>query len=291
VDVDGVSGRIGSHLRNRLSTERIWSGAYPSRVTTSGFQGWREVRKVAETASTNADLVVAADAGDAEGLVLVAERQTAGRGRLDRSWDAPPGSGLTFSVLLRPSVPATRWGWLPLLTGLAVTEALAEVTGISTRLKWPNDVLVWERKLAGVLAEVRPAVDGMGSAAVIGVGLNVELAETDLPVPTATSLSIEGARTTDRDEVLDAILTVLGARYRSWLAADGDAEACGLRAAYTVRCATVGSRVRVQLPDRVLEGEAVGVEADGRLRVHDLEAGTSEALAAGDVIHVRQPLA
>ena len=286
-----------------------WERAYPSRVPADLPAPWREVRAVRSTGSTNADLAAEADAGAAEGLVLVAEHQSAGRGRLDRRWEAPAGSGLTFSVLLRPAVPPARLGWLPLLTGLAVVDAVRAATGVPARVKWPNDVLVGERKLAGVLAELRPAGAGVGAgpdAVVVGVGLNVGLADADLPVPAATSLRVEGATTLDHAVVLDAVLTELGARYRAWVAAGGDAEAGGLRAAYTVRCATVGRAVRVELAGptgagtgaagearhvegeaRHVEGEALGVDAEGRLRVAARPDGVVRAVAAGDVVHLR----
>lgn len=268
------------------------SGAYPSRVerTTPGERPgpWREVRRVAETGSTNADLLAAAAAGEPAGLVLVADRQTAGRGRLDRHWDSPPGSGLTFSVLLRPPVPVGALGWLPLLTGLAVADGVAEATAVDARLKWPNDVLVGDRKLAGVLAEVSPGPASSVAAVIVGVGVNVELEPEQLPVPQATALSLEGASTIDRAVVLDAILVELDARVRSWLDANGDAEACGLRAAYTVRCATIGRRVRVEMSQAdAVEGEAVGVDEAGHLRVADPGTGGLRVIAAGDVVHLR----
>ncbi|NED03493.1 biotin--[acetyl-CoA-carboxylase] ligase, partial [Streptomyces sp. SID6648] len=127
---------------------------------------WRQVDVVQRTGSTNSDLVARAAEGDlAEGVVLVAEEQSAARGRLDRQWTAPPRSGLFFSVLLRPAqVPVARWGWLPLLTGVAVATGLSRVAGVDTALKWPNDLLVTvgdeERKAGGILAE-RAGDDGV----------------------------------------------------------------------------------------------------------------------------------
>lgn len=161
---------------------------------------WREVELVQSTGSTNSDLVALAGAGKAaEGTVLVAEEQTAGRGRLDRQWTAPARSGLFFSVLLKPAeVPVARWGWLPLLTGVAVATGLSRSAGVDTALKWPNDLLVsiggQERKAGGILAE-RAGED----AVVVGVGVNVTLRENELPVPQAGSLALAGAVSTDRD--------------------------------------------------------------------------------------------
>lgn len=244
---------------------------------------WRDVRVVAETGSTNADLVAAARAGEPAGLVLVAERQTAGRGRLDRDWEAPARAGLTFSVLLRPrEVPPADRGWLPLLTGLAVAEAVTELDpDLPVALKWPNDLLAGahERKLGGILVEL------VADAAVVGIGINVSTAESELPVPTATSLALEGGRT-DRDPLLRSVLRRLAGRYRDWAAAGGDADACGLRAAYVARCATLGRAVRIKRPARPdLVGVAGDIDRSGQLVVRT-EAAT-ENVGAGDVIHVR----
>lgn len=242
---------------------------------------WASLEVVADTPSTNADLVAAAAAGAAHGTVLVGEHQSAGRGRLGRSWAAPPRSALTFSVLLRPP-PATRarWGWLPLLAGAAVASAVREATGVDPALKWPNDVLVGERKLAGVLAQVA------GEAVVVGIGLNVSLRTEELPVPTATSLALAGASTTDRDTVLRAVLRRLGRDYRSWREHDGEADTCGLRPTYLSLCTTLGRDVTVHLPDgESLTGRALDVDAEGRLVV---ETGSgARSFAAGDVVHVR----
>src|SRR5215470_17590410 len=145
---------------------------------------WREVRVVEETGSTNADLLAEAQAGAGEGLVLVAEAQTAGRGRMGRRWISPLRRALTFSVLLRPAVPAGLLGWTPLLAGVAVASALERTAGVDARLKWPNDVLADGAKIAGILAE------RWGNAVVIGTGINVLQQRSELPVPTATSLLV-----------------------------------------------------------------------------------------------------
>lgn len=245
-------------------------------VTDGGL--WRDVTVVPQTGSTNADLLEAARAGAAEGLVLVAEEQTAGRGRLGRTWSAPPGAALTFSVLLRPAgVPPSRLGWLPLLTGVAVVTAVREQAGVPARLKWPNDVLVGERKLAGILAEAH------GDAVVVGVGLNVALHQDELPVPAATSLLIEDAKSTDRAALLAAILTGLARRYQAWRA---DPDGADLREDYLRWCATLGREVRVELPGgAVLTGTAEDVDDAGRLVVR--APGNLVAVGAGDVVHVR----
>ena len=239
---------------------------------------WRELRVRPETGSTNADLLAEARAGAAGGLVLVAEAQTAGRGRLGRSWASPPRAGLTCSVLLRPDrVRPARWGWLPLLTGVAVAAALRDVAAVPARLKWPNDVLVGGRKVAGILAEAH------GGAIVAGFGLNVTLTPAELPGPAATSLLLAGAASTDRGELLAAVLTRLARGYRSWTAGP---DAAWLRAEYLGWCATVGQPVRVELPGGgLLTGTAQDVDATGRLAVQT-PAGL-ELVGAGDVVHLR----
>ncbi|MEW1601172.1 biotin--[acetyl-CoA-carboxylase] ligase [Streptomyces sp. NPDC093808] len=262
---------------------------------------WREVDVVQRTGSTNSDLVARAGAGGAggleEGVVLVAEEQTAARGRLDRKWVAPARSGLFFSVLLRPgdAVPVERWGWLPLLTGVAVAAGLARAGGVDTALKWPNDVLVTvggeERKAGGILAEAVGTAGATGApgggGVVVGVGVNVSLRADELPVPTAGSLALAGAVSTDRDPLLRAMLRGLEDWYGRWRAAGGDAGACGLQEAYAAGCATLGRVVRAELPgDRALVGEAVAVDGDGRL-VLATEAGVQEPVGAGDIVHLR----
>ncbi|MFO7250390.1 MAG: biotin--[acetyl-CoA-carboxylase] ligase [Actinomycetes bacterium] len=245
---------------------------------------WSSLTVVGRTGSTNADLAEAARAGAPEGTVLVTEYQSAGRGRQGRTWSAPPRSGLMFSVLLRPRVPVARLGWLPLLVGVAGATAVRRIAEVDVRLKWPNDLLAGERKLAGVLAErVESGGDG---AVVVGMGLNVSLRREELPVPTATSLALEGAACTDRDPLLRAVLREIERHYRDWTAADGDADAAGLRSAYLAASATVGREVRVELPgDRVLTGVATGVDASGCLLVR--AGGEERAVSAGEVVHVR----
>jgi BirA family biotin operon repressor/biotin-[acetyl-CoA-carboxylase] ligase len=241
---------------------------------------WTDIRVLETAASTNAEVAAAARDGAPEGLVVVAESQTAGRGRRDRAWTTPPRAGLTFSVLLRPSFPAAGWGWLPLLAGLAVATPVRAMSEVDVRLKWPNDVLVGERKLGGILTEV------VGTGVVVGIGLNVSLRADELPVPAATSLALEGSAVVDREPVLRAALRELERRYRDLTRAGGDAVASGLAADYRAACATLRRDVRVELPGpRVVEGRAVDVDGDGRLVLDT--AGGPQTVAAGDVIHVR----
>ena len=240
---------------------------------------WTDVVVTDTTASTNADLAAAARAGAPEGVIHTTNDQTAGRGRLDRSWEAPAGSGLAVSALLRPTeIPAGLWVWLPLLVGLAV-DATVNGFEVEAGLKWPNDVLVDGRKIAGILLERVETTTG--PAAVVGVGLNVSMRADELPVDTATSLAIEGSKETDRTIVLRAYLRNLASLYASWRGAGGNPEV-GIRDSYIRRCTTIGRQVRVSMPDgSAIEGEATGLDEFGRLVVD------GQPVSAGDVTHVR----
>ncbi|MFI6287107.1 biotin--[acetyl-CoA-carboxylase] ligase [Streptomyces sp. NPDC051018] len=249
---------------------------------------WTSLTVVPATGSTNSDLAVRAGEGLAEGAVLIAEEQTAGRGRLDRAWSAPPRSGLFFSVLLRPGpgVPVERWGWLPLLAGVAAATGLSRAAGVDMSLKWPNDLLVTvggeERKAGGILAE-----RAGGDAVVVGIGINVSLRADELPVPTAGSLALADAVSTDRDPLLRAVLRSLEQWYGDWRAAGGDPVVSRVQAAYAAGCATLGRTVRAELPgDRAVTGEAVALDGDGRL-VLTLANGERQAVGAGDIVHLR----
>lgn len=269
---------------------------------------------VEATGSTNADLVAAARAGAADRTVLVAESQTAGRGRAGRHWLSAPRAGLAVSVLLRPGpMPLARLGWLPLLAGVALADVVGRLGRIEAGLKWPNDLLVAPRgrteaddgaggaevgggsagggghgyrKAAGILADLVPGVTDQ--AVVIGVGLNVSTGLAELPraagdgaVP-PTSLGLAGSACTDRAELLRAFLVELDEREAQWRAAEGDPDTCGLRERYLHRCDTVGRRVRVLLPgDTVLTGTAIGIDADGRLLVRPAD-GDAPGTADGD---------
>jgi BirA family biotin operon repressor/biotin-[acetyl-CoA-carboxylase] ligase len=235
---------------------------------------------VGETASTNADLL--ADPAVPDRSVLVAEHQVAGRGRFERAWTSPPRAGLTFSTLLRPEVPTQHWGWLPLLAGVALNEAVSANTGVRTALKWPNDLLAADDggKLAGILAQTA------GDAVVLGIGLNVDTSAAELPVATATSLALSGAPGVDRTDLLAAILMRLDARCAQWADHGGDAAACALVDAYREACATLGRDVRVTLATgAVVEGTARDIDALGRLIVRTSDGERS--ISAGDVEHVR----
>lgn len=256
--------------------------------------GYTAVDVVAEIGSTNAEMRRLAQAGAADRTVLLAEHQTAGRGRLGRSWTAPPRSQVATSILLRPGpVEPGLLGWLPLVTGLGLRDALNTAGGIDAELKWPNDVLVGGRKLAGILVEMTTVAAGGDfdmrlPALVVGVGLNVGLSESELPVPHATSLALCGA-STDRTAVAVAVLRALAVRHAQWRSCSrgsGSTISEDLRRDYIAGCATIGSTVRVDLPDGSrLVGEAASVDLDGRLVVR--VDGVDHRVAAGDVTHVR----
>ena len=247
---------------------------------------WRKIEVVPSTGSTNADLLARALRGEPEGVVLAAEEQTAGRGRLGRSWTAPPYAALTFSVLTRPDVPPARRGWLPLLTGVAAAAAVTEATGIEARLKWPNDLLAGPAKLAGILAEAA------GDAVVVGIGLNVSTEPAELPGPgpgalPATSLRAAGATALNREKILLTILAGFERWYRAWRQAGGDPDRSGLRPEYTRLSATIGRTVRAELPGgQALSGPAAGVDSDGRLLIR-VPSGAEVPVAAADVVHLR----
>ena len=247
------------------------------------------VQLTESTDSTNADVIEGVR--DAPGLwphlsVLVTTDQRAGRGRLDRSWVAPPGTALAVSTLVRvPDLPVSARGWIPLAAGAALVRAVRGQLGSSgheAALKWPNDVLLDGAKLCGILAEVVPSHP---DCVVIGTGINTRMSQAELPVETATSFLAAGIDVDD-DRLIADYLDALD-RYLADLAATGgDAAVAGLHADVAKNCATVGKRVTVSLPDGTsLEGEATGIDADGRLVVDS--GGDPIAVSAGDVVHVR----
>ncbi|MGK5738345.1 biotin--[acetyl-CoA-carboxylase] ligase [Micromonospora sp. URMC 103] len=277
------------------------SAARLRRALVAPYGPWSRLELHAETGSTNADAAEAARAGEPEGLVVVAERQSAGRGRRGRVWQSPPRAGIATSVLLRPgeavpekgwaAVPLTGYGWLPLLAGVALVEAVARLAELDAVLKWPNDLLIGGAKCAGVLAETAPgAAPAQPPAVVVGIGLNVTLRAEELPEnPTglpATSLQLAGATATDRDPLLRALLRSVADWYDRWRTAGGDAVGSGLREAYLAACATVDRPVRVLLPGGgEVTGTATGVDPDGQLVVETPDG--ERHLAAGDVLHLR----
>ncbi len=238
---------------------------------------WTVIDVVASTGSTNVDVANWARAGEPAGKVLVAGEQTAGRGRLDRSWASPQGSSISISMLLQPVPEFPRWGWLSLLTGMAMASALAEIAPDPplVQLKWPNDVLIGGGKVCGILSE--RVEHPTGARAVVGVGLNLELRPEDLPVPTATSLSIEGFPV-DRDQIIAGFLRHMERYYSLWQGSGS------LVSEYCARCSSVGAQLSVTVaPDVVVRGRGHGVDEFGRLQV-STDRGL-QTFAVGDVVH------
>jgi BirA family biotin operon repressor/biotin-[acetyl-CoA-carboxylase] ligase len=253
---------------------------------------WTQIDVVDETGSTNADLAQAARDGAPAGSVLLADHQSAGRGRLGRAWTAPPGTSIAMSVLLRPAAPLDRWTWLPLLAGLAVSDGIRQEADLPADLKWPNDVLVLGRKVSGVLAE--RVETSAGPAVVIGMGVNVHLTAEQLPVPTATSLALVlaelglGAFPLHRTSLVSTTLRSLERILARWeeVVAVPDLGPDALALAYRERCATIGREVRISLSDGTsVDGVARDVDAYGRLVLETPDG--SRTFGAGDVVHLR----
>lgn len=253
------------------------------------------------TGSTNTDLAghaVDEPAGWPDLSVLATEDQTAGRGRLERVWVAPERSSLFVSVLLRPfnrqgrPLPTTSYSWFTLLAALALAESIEDRTEIAPQLKWPNDITVDGRKLAGVLGQFVPGPGAEPPAVVVGVGLNVSLTDAELPVRTATSLLLEYAGTTDRNILLKSFLRTFADHYRAFCDVDGDASApwgagLSLQGRVAARTATLGQDVRAELPGgATLSGRALALDPSGALIVRD-DDGERHTVTAGDVVHLR----
>ena len=235
--------------------------------------------------STNREALDLARRGAPEGTVVAADHQSAGRGRLDRTWTAPPGSSLLVSVLLRPRLAPEHLHMVTAVTGIAASDACAEIAGFRPKLKWPNDLVHDDRKLAGILAEA-VSEGGRVSALVVGMGLNVNW-PPDLPdelAATAVAANHVAGRDIDRAALLARFLERLDEHYGALC------EPGGWRGAllnYRRLCATLGRNVRAELPgDETVVGKAVEVTADGRLMI-EVDGGGMRRVAAGDVVHLR----
>ena len=230
--------------------------------------------------STNTELARRASQGAAEGLVILAEEQTAGRGRLQRAWSSPRGAGLYFSILLRPAIPQNHWPLITFMAALAVGDAVREAAGVETDIKWPNDLLSGERKICGILAE---AIDTpLGRAVILGIGIN--LTENAYPpelASVATSVSEAAGCAPDREQILEALLDALSHWY-SRLAEPGQiVDAWSNRSSYAI-----GKLVQVNNVDDVWQGTTCGIEPDGALRLRT-SSGEIKLVRAGDVYSVR----
>ena len=235
-----------------------------------------------QTGSTNKDLLSRAE-GLPEFYVLATDFQLAGKGRMDRSWEASPGSSVMASILLRPRFSQSSGiGWLSLLTALAITRAVSDL-GLAPKIKWPNDVLIGEKKVSGILAEAATDL----SCVVIGFGINVNQSTQQLPVDSATSLLLENAGSVNRDQLLAAVIENIKQLYVDLSSASGDAQVSGLRKAILEISATVGNQVSVEFPDgRKVLGLAKDIDETGRLVV--VTQNETLSVSAGDVLHLRK---
>lgn len=240
----------------------------------------RPLEVVAEIGSTNDHVMAAGRAGVAEGLAVLADRQTAGRGRRGRTWESPAGIGIYTSILVRPSRPLAQTPVLTLVAGLGVADAIREIAGVDARLKWPNDVLVKGRKVAGILAEMA-SVDARVGHVVIGIGINVNHGSQDLPevlFAGATSLFLATGRVIPRGELVVAVYNSLDRWYEIFR--EGRVEA--ILAAGRERSATLGHRVDVLEDGGRWQGLAVDLDADGALLVRE-GGGAVRRVLASDV--------
>ncbi len=272
VNSETNTGASPAPANNPLDSARITA------LLDEAGESWRNLTVLDSTGSTNADLVELAERGDAAtGAVVVANTQTAGRGRLGRSWESPAGGSLSWSVMLR--APDTALGFAPMLVGLAVARAIRNRTNLQVGLKWPNDVILDGKKLAGFLSE------RVSGGVVVGCGINVGLSAQDLDVPDATSLADHGALPA-REDLLITCLQELSVLETRWREGSFSGEATGLLEQYRAACVTLGSAVTVDLPDgeRVV-GTAQTVDADVRLVV--ITDSGAKHISAGDVTHIR----
>lgn len=292
---ENLTGAKGLPERPALDRDAL------SSVEFLSAHGISQLEVVETTGSTNADLLRAVTVEPKawqDLAVLTAEHQTAARGRLDRIWEAPARSSVLVSIVLRPvnadgrPLPTQTYSWLSLLAALALRDALLETAGLRAELKWPNDVLVRGKKIAGILAQLGPMGDGSVPPVILGTGLNVTLTEPELPIPTATSVQLERAGTVDRTALLKSYLSRFCTLYRSFCNADGDPTA-GLAGGPSLHkrveavMVTLGQQVRAHLPgDHEITGHASRLDDSGSLLVVDASAH-EHVVTAGDVVHLR----
>jgi len=232
--------------------------------------------------STNNEVARLAFEGAEEGIAVVADEQTAGRGRLRRTWSSPKGAGLYFSILLRPALLPKRWTLITFVAALATGDALREAAAVQTDIKWPNDLLAGERKICGILAEAIETPTGRAVVVGIGVNLTDDAFPQDL-INVATSVANESDRKPERETILKSLLSALSRWYSLLHETDGAEK---IVAAWTSRSSYASGRmVQVTNGDEVLQGITRGVENDGALRL-ETTRGT-ELIRAGDVTSVR----
>ena len=233
---------------------------------------WR-VSVVELTGSTQNDLLQLVESNNAlDGQVIATEFQSNGRGRLDRTFEAPAQSALLFSFYIKPRNQRSEWGFIPLIAGLSLVRAITTIdTAMNVSLKWPNDLIINEKKCAGIIAQTT------NEGIVIGIGLNVSITPNELPVSTATSLAIEGSTITDRDLLLSHLLNTFAELFEAW------EEGSELLDEYASASSTIGKKVRIELPGgENLEATVARISHTGELVLDD-----GRHVSAGDVIHLR----
>ena len=234
-------------------------------------QYWR-VSVVDLTASTQSDLAELVVAGHAKnGDVIVAEYQSAGRGRLGRTFEAPEGSALLFSIYLIPKRSSGEWGFIAQLAALSMRDVISEYLTREVKLKWPNDILIGDKKVAGLIAQI------VGNGVIIGIGLNVEMSIEELPVSTATSLAIVGSGELDRNQILSQFFSSFESKFQDW------DEGRDFTADYSKVSATLGKEVEIQVAGREnRSGMAQFITSTGALILAD-----GFEVNVGDVVHLR----
>jgi BirA family biotin operon repressor/biotin-[acetyl-CoA-carboxylase] ligase len=264
-------------MKQPLRTEEIAARLKTKRLGTA-------VHIFQEIGSTNTQAMQMAAKGAEEGTLLIAEAQTEGKGRLDRKWFSPTGVNLYISVILRPKIDCGQATILALLAGIAVAHAVQEISGLIPGLKWPNDVLIHEKKVAGILAELA-ADDRRIKHLVLGIGLNINLEAKMLPQElskTATSLKIESGRNVSRLEMLETLVNQLERWYTVFL----DQGPTPVIKEYIHFSKTLGQRIQAVCHNKVVEGQAIGLTPNGGLILRKQD-GTAFTISTGDIIHLR----
>ena len=269
----------------RSSPDRLHADDLLARLGPGRTIG-RDVQVFQETASTN-DVVEKLARDDVrEGIVVFAESQTRGRGRLGRQWISPSGKGLWFSVLLRPQLPPAAATQLTVVSAVAVARGIERHTGLKPDIKWPNDIVFGTRKVAGILLELGAELDHIRHV-VLGIGIDVNLTSEEMPEDLqsiATSLRIEGGRTFDRADLAATVLSELDTAYARLRRGDFH-EICD---EWMRRCSTLGQRVTIRMADRVIIGRAESLNEDGALLVRT-DHGRLEHIIGGDVSLAKGP--
>jgi BirA family biotin operon repressor/biotin-[acetyl-CoA-carboxylase] ligase len=241
-----------------------------SRITAALSRYWR-VSVVDLTASTQDDLANKITAGDGKsGDVIIANYQSAGRGRLDRSFLAPPSTALLFSVYLNPTRSRDDWGFIPLLAGFSIADTLRKISA-NVLIKWPNDLLIDEKKVGGIISTA------VGQGVIIGIGINISTTVTELPVENATSLALSGVTKVDRNFLLPLLLNAFEKDFTQWDQGESFLEQ------YSQLSATQGREVTIAgLSENMIRSRALSFDEQGRLHLQD-----GQIVTVGDVVHLR----